>query len=522
MSSDGKQANIVFILSDDHGIWANGCYGNKEVKTPNIDRLAKEGIRFTNYFCTSPVCSPARASILTGKLPSQHGVHDWIASGSVNKADYENLQVSRKRYIASLGNRTEEDYKKVPEDEKVPISMTAQYRFVQHETGENIEYLKSHKGYTDVLAENGYTCGLIGKWHLGDSRNVQKGHSYWSVIGKGGCLYHLPDFYRNGELIMEDRYITDVITEEGIEFMDACAKSGKPFYLGLHYTAPHSPWIKEDQPEEIWQAYDSCAFESVPFEGIHPWQVEKRHPGYKTAEGRRYMLQGYYTAVTAMDRSIGQLITKLEDLGIRENTLIVFTSDNGMNLGQHGIWGKGNGTFPQNMFDSSVKVPMMMSQPGLIAANRTEEGLFSHYDIMPTLLDYVGLDDKKWTQGLPGQSFSSLLKGEPYHQETDVVVYDEYGPVRMIRSGEWKYVHRYPFGPHELYQMNKDPEERLNLIDDVTYESVVIEMRARLTEWFAKHVDPSVDGAVLPVTGDGQTNLPGVHSKGIQAFRERK
>jgi arylsulfatase A-like enzyme len=447
------------------------------VKTPNIDRLAAEGMMFSNYFCTSPVCSPARASILTGKIPSQHGVHDWIASGSVQKKDYENLEVSRKRYVASLGNHTEEDYKKIPEAGKVPMSMTAQYRFVQHETRANIEYLKSHLGYTDILAESGYTCGLIGKWHLGDSKSPQKSFSHWSVIGKGGCLYHLPDFYRKGELVVEDRYITDLITEEGLEFAQGCVEREEPFYLGLHYTAPHSPWIKEDQPEEIWQSYDACSFESIAFEGVHPWQVEKRHPGYKTAEGRRYKLQGYYTAVTAMDKAIGRVMDRLDELEIRENTLIVFTSDNGMNMGQHGIWGKGNGTFPQNMFDTSVKVPMIISQPGTIVANQQESGLFSHYDVMPTFLDYVGLDYKKWTEDLPGHSFAPLLKGEGYSQVEDVVVYDEYGPVRMIRIGEWKYVHRYPFGPHELYQMENDPDEKLNLIDDETYESVVVKLR---------------------------------------------
>ena len=128
-----SRPNIIFILSDDQGAWAMGCAGNDEIRTPNLDRLAKEGMRFENFFCASPVCSPARASILTGRIPSAHGVHDWIRSGNV---DVDNL---RKEVLESG----------LFKDERKPI-----------------EYLKGQTTYTEVLAQNGYTCGLSGKWHL--------------------------------------------------------------------------------------------------------------------------------------------------------------------------------------------------------------------------------------------------------------------------------------------------------------------------------------------------------------------
>ncbi|WP_105614342.1 sulfatase-like hydrolase/transferase [Vallitalea okinawensis] len=509
--------NIVFILSDDHGVWAMGCYGNKEVKTPNLDRLAREGMLFTNYFCTSPVCSAARASLLTGRIPSQHGIHDWLGKGCINKEAYKNKRVSKKRYIASLGDNTDIDFNTVPEEETVDISETAQYRFIKHESDETIQYLKDQLGYTDILNSNGYQCGISGKWHLGDSPNPQKGFSYWSVIGKGGCIYHLPDFHRYGQLTIEDRYITDIITEEGIQYIEKCNDADQPFYLSLHYTAPHSPWIKEDQPKDIWDSYNECPFESVEDEPIHPWQVYRRHPGIENKDKRRYMLQGYYTAVTAMDKSVGDILNKLDELGIRDNTIVVFTSDNGMNLGQHGIWGKGNGTFPQNMYDTSVKVPMIISRPQHIPQGLKCDELLSHYDFMPTILDYVGLHNPE-AEKLPGMSFANLLRGVSMEERENVVVYDEYGPVRMIRTKEFKYVHRYPHGPHELYDVIHDPHEKINLINNEAQRDTVVRLRGMLESWFVQYVNPNIDGARLPVTGDGQIDLPGTLSNGKTSF----
>jgi arylsulfatase A-like enzyme len=203
--------NIIVIMSDDQGAWAMGCAENHEIKTPHLDRMAKTGIHFTNFFCASPVCSPARASFLTGKIPSQHGIHDWIRSGSVDKESLSpELQLHR-----GFTN--------------------------EHEA---IEYLEGSIGYTDILAEQGYTCGLSGKWHLGNSTKPQKGFSHWFTIGRGGCDYYKPDVVRNGKVQIEEKYVTDLITEEAISFINSCSQSDQPFYLSVHYTAPHSPWAR--------------------------------------------------------------------------------------------------------------------------------------------------------------------------------------------------------------------------------------------------------------------------------------
>ena len=458
-----KQPNIICILSDDQGAWALGSAGNPEIRTPHLDRLAEEGMRFSNFFCTSPVCSPARASLLTGRIPSQHGVQDWIREGNL---------------------------------------------------GENaIEYLEGQTAYTEILAENDYVCGVSGKWHLGDSIRPQKGFHHWYVHQFGGGPYYGAPMIRDGKLVVEDKYITEAITDDAIAFFDE--QAGKqPFYLSVHYTAPHDPWMNS-HPQEMVDSYEDCPFSSIPNEPKHPWQIDTAPWG----DNRKENLKGYFAAVTAMDQQIGRIIEKIEAMGIRENTLICFLSDNGFNCGHHGIWGKGNGTFPQNMYDTSVKVPAIFSQPGHIPIGTVCEELVSGYDFMPTLLDYVGLENDEADQ-LPGQSFYSLLKGKQAKPHDHVVIYDEYGPVRMIRTKEWKYIHRYPYGPHELYHLAKDPDEKANLIENQTYQDILIEMKRKLEDWFFQYVNPALDGTHEAVKGYGQLNIVGPAGKGKSAFRE--
>ena len=155
------------------------------------------------------------------------------------------------------------------------------------------------------------------------------------------------------------------------------------------------------------------------------------------------------------------MLRTLDELALRSSTLVIFMSDNGMNCGHHGIWGKGNGTRPQNMYDTSVKVPCLFAQPGRIAP-AVRDDLLSGYDVFPTLLDYLGIVDATGRRR-PGRSFRGLLEHGIALRDRDIVVYDEYGPVRMVRTREWKYVHRDPDGPHELYDLRRDPGERVNL-----------------------------------------------------------
>ncbi|MBD3243369.1 MAG: sulfatase-like hydrolase/transferase, partial [Chitinivibrionales bacterium] len=467
--------NVVFILTDDQGIWAAGCYGNAEIRTPNLDRIAAEGIRFDNFFCTSPVCSPARASILTGRIPSQHGVHDWLCGGN---------------------------------------------SYAEPSTREPlIEYLAGQPGYTDLLAAQGYRCGLSGKWHLGDAHHRQKGFSYWYAHARGGGdYYYAPVVVDEREYRYETRYITDVITDNAIAFLDQHT-GDKPFYLSVHYTAPHSPWGREQHPHEIFEHYhNDCRFASVPELPRHPWGRSFKEFFADPAK-RREMLSGYFAATTAMDGGVGRLLDWLEQHNLRDDTLVVFMSDNGMNMGHHGICGKGNGTYPQNMYDTSVKVPCLMSRPGHLPQGTVSRELYSQYDFMPTLLDYLGIDNPD-AAALPGTSFAGMLRGEPETQRDSVVVYDEYGPVRMIRSHTHKYVHRYPDGPHELYDLERDPDEERNLIDDRAQRALVDRMRTQLESWFTRYARPDIDGINKPVTGNGQCDRADGPQEGDAPFAQ--
>lgn len=460
--------NIVFLLSDDQGAWALGCAGNNEIQTPNLDALAKTGMRFDSFFCASPVCSPARASILTGRIPSQHGVHDWIRSGSVDR-------------------------------EQLPEPLRNRKEFADERT--TVEYLAGQPAYTELLADNGYQCALSGKWHLGNSAVPQKGFDRWYAIARGGCSYMAPDVFEDGVIKLENRYVTDLITDHALRFLDELHEEGQPFYLSVHYTAPHSPWETSEHPEVYRAMYKDCPFESVPDLPEHPDHNKAAPRG--TGERRKELLRGYYASVTAMDAGIGRIMAKLEELGERDNTLIVFMSDNGMNMGHHGIWGKGNGTLPLNMFDTSVKVPAIFSHPGRIPQGVVTDELVSQYDVFPTLLAYAGIDNP-YADGLPGQSFLSLLQGLEQTDRGHVVIFDEYGPVRMIRDKQWKYVHRYPYGPHELYDLIDDPGENSNRADDPSCRPVLERMRRQLGDWFHRYVILDKNGALEPVTGRGQ------------------
>lgn len=476
-SKNPARPNILFILTDDQGYWAMGCAGNHEIHTPNLDRIASMGMRFENFFCASPVCSPARASILTGRIPSQHGVHDWIRKGSMDAQLTPGVGWGDDRAI---------------------------------------EYLKGMRGYTEVLDDEGYTCGISGKWHLGDSRHPQKGFSYWHLFPYGGGNYNNAYILRDGNLEHESRYLTDVITEGGLKFLDAQQAVESPFYLSVHYTAPHSPWEKGQHPEDLVDLYKDCTFQTCPeVPGGHPWQINSAPRG--KGERRHELLSGYYAAITGLDQGVGALLDRLEAMGILENTLIIFSSDNGMNMGHHGIWGKGNGTFPQNMYDTSVKVPMLIARPGYVPEGVVDDHLLSHYDIMPTLLDYVGFENVD-ADALPGRSFAALLKGEGMAARENIVVYDEYGPVRMIRTREWKYVHRYPYGPHELYNLADDANEEHNLIDVPGEQQRAADLKAHLEAWFVRYVDPDLDGSKEPVTGKGQSDLAGLTGQGRKAY----
>lgn len=452
VGNSAMRPNILVIVSDDQGAWAMSHAGTPEIHTPNLDRLAAWGKRFQALYCVSPVCSPARASLLTGRIPSAHGVHDWIRQG----------------------NSTVE---------------TGFHRRL-------VEYLDANPTYVELLAKAGYVCGLSGKWHLGNSHRPHRGFSFWEAFATGGGTYQTPMMIRDGEPGRQDGYLTDIITENALRFL-AQQHGTAPWYLSVHYTAPHAPWEPEEhKPEDFARYYPDCAFASLPAPPMHPGFYNPAHfPADDDA--RRRKLAGYFAAVTAMDRGIGRILRSL-----RDDTLILFTSDNGMNMGHHGIYGKGNGTYPQNLFETSVRVPGILAWPGRVPPG-TLTGLYSHYDVMPTLLGIAGVP---CPAGLPGRDIGAVLLSEAPEEGAYVVVFDEYGPNRMIREGDWKYIQRFWEGEPELYDLAADPGETTNLAASPQHATVVARLGQLMDDWFACHGVPAMDGRGLKVAGGGQIN----------------
>ncbi|MFV0426176.1 MAG: sulfatase-like hydrolase/transferase [Beutenbergiaceae bacterium] len=454
-SFDPQRPNVVLILTDDQGPWAMGCAGNAEIITPNLDELAATGTRMANFHCASPVCSPARASLLTGQMPSAHGVHDWISA--------------------------------------------------RHVGADGVDFLAGQRSYTDDLSDAGYRLGLCGKWHLGANDQPRPGFVRWLAHDAGGGPYYGAPLHDENGPVEALGYVTDVFTDAAVQFIQSEADQSEPFYLSLHYTAPHSPWTNS-HPKQFTDLYADCEFASVPQGVRHPWARTVDGVQHGAEPDTRAALQGYFGAVSAVDAGVGRVLAALDDTSLRSSTVVIFTSDNGFNTGHHGIWGKGNGTFPQNMYNESVTVPFIISQPGRIAAGRVRDQLLSAYDLAPTIRQLCGATEPTDSRR-PGRSFVPLLRdgGVDDQWREAVVVADEYGPVRMIRSREWKYVHRYPYGPHELYHLAGDPAENTNLAEDPGQADRVTEFRNQLAAWFAAYSRHGMDGATLPVTGFGQT-----------------
>ncbi len=504
-----KQPNIVFILSDDHGQWATGAYGNQDVKTPNIDMLAKEGIRFDNFFCTSPVCSPARASIVTGKIPSQHGVHDWLNGGNLRKKEFQDMKVDMSVYKSWLNDKQLSEF--VENSELITENQVRVYDQQSHKSSvsrecNHINYLKDLKTYTEILADNGYNCGMSGKWHLGSTSVKQAGFDFWCPIAKGGTSYKYPEVIEDGVVQIKDQYVSEYIADNAINFLKN-QNEDKPFYLSVHFTAPHSPWGEKDHPKQIWDQYDEDGFSKVSDKKLNKY-ASPTAPYPNRDRSARRLLHGYYTAITAMDEQIGRIIKSLEESGLDDNTIIIYTSDNGMNLGQHGVWGKGNGTYPLNFYEESIKIPFILKMAN--NKSKIDKTLLSQYDIYPTILELcnlsVELDDT-----YPGRSFKPLLNNECLENEP-LVIFDEYGPNRMIRTNEFKLILRYKEGEDELYNLIDDPFERTNLLNNDMSDDIYKMLTNKLELWFKQYTTQKFDGRTTNVTGFGQYgNLNGTN-----------
>ena len=431
-----RRPNVVMFMTDDHGAWATGAYGCAQMRTPNIDALASGGARFTRAFACTPVCSPSRMTYLTGRLPSTHGVQDWL------------------RPIDSFGAKTR-------------------------------RWLDGHATYSEILARNGYTMGLSGKWHMGDDERAQAGFSYWATVPGGGGPYRDAVFVKNGERVPTQGFKTDRVGDHALEFLDSRRGKDDPFYLLVPFYAPHTPY--DYQPEDYRRPYEGSDFSCFPRTPEHPWQ----NRGLQLHHGNTASMHAYSALIAGLDANVGRIVRRLDEMGIRDNTLIVFTADQGWNAGQHGVWGKGNGTWPFNMYEESLRVPMIWNHPGRIRGGQSPDGMVSSYDYFPTIFDYLGIAPPRDSKR-PGRSYAGLLGGQSPRWENRL--YFEYSFVRAVRTANLKYIERTREWPSELFDLEADPGETKNLLDDPSYRKRRDALQADLKRFFRRLGAPPIEG----------------------------
>ncbi len=459
--------NILVFLTDDHGQWAQPAYGNSEIHAPNLDRLAARGVRMTRAYTPCPVCSPARASFFTGRMPSQHGIHDWIEE-------------------------------------------------VSHEFSH--PGLKGQTLISELLANAGYNTGLVGKWHCGRSREPHPGFDRWFSYWTNQYPHRgTQNFSDQGKHVVEEGAQSPLLTDRAIEFLrhhhQSPQHANQPFFLFVGYVDTHSP--HNEAPPEFVSEYRDATFRDIPDETLpacHGRAISRAAPTVAAEQQRR---TDYYAAVASIDREVGRVLAELETLGELDNTLIVYTADHGYNAGHHGIWEKGNGTNPQNFFDESIRVPCMISWPaGGIMQKATCDDAANHCDLHATLLDVAHATPSTSMAARinsPGRSYLSQLRGHPAENPQHVEIC-EYGNARMIRDDRYKLIRRSPFGgirfADELYDLHDDPRETTNRIEDPSLASTIAKLSRQLQEFFDQYTVPDHSGLRLAHQPECTTGSP--------------
>ncbi len=465
LQAQNDRPNVLFIYTDDQAPWALGISGDPNAHTPNLDQLAKEGAYLKNSFVTTPVCSPARASIMTSQYASEYQIYDFIA------------QPGHKLY-----------------DPEHPVGLDP----------------KSIT-FAEILQKAGYATGLVGKWHLGDwtqTKNKQyhptkHGFDYFMGLTGGGTSPDNPPLEKDGVVKEFEGLTTNILTDHAIEFIEKNAK--KPFLLCLNYRAPHGRWLPVE-PED-W----------APYEDMDPVLPNPNYPDLDVEKAKRKMRE-YLASTSGVDRSVGRLMVLLKELGIEDNTIVIFTSDHGYNMGHNGIEHKGNGVwitnhqpeateniaskYRPNLYDNSLRVPAIVRWPGQVKPGTVITKNTRSLDWYPTIVEMAGSKiPKKAT--IRGHSMVPLLKGETV-ADWNNDVYSEYSMInycqahmRSYRTDEWKLVRDF-LNPErdELYHIALDPEENINLISDCREEikEVIKVLDQKITEQMEALNDPLLKG----------------------------
>jgi arylsulfatase A-like enzyme len=431
-----KRPNIVYIMSDDHAAHAIGAYGSKINQTPHLDRLAKEGVRLNHCYATNSICTPSRATILTGKYSHINGVPVF------NR--FDGAQPTAAKYLQAAG----------------------------------------------------YYTGMFGKWHLGSDPT---GFDKWTILPGQGA-YHNPAFLEPEGRRVVQGYVTDIITDMTIDFIRERPKD-KPFFVMCHHKAPHRNW----QPDEKHRAmfadkvipepatlYDDYATRTDAirecrqkvFSDLNRNDLKGDPPAGLAGDAlhkwmyQRYM-QDYLACVQSIDDNVGRLLDWLDGHGLRDNTVVIYTSDQGFFLGDLGLYDK------RFMYEPSIRMPFLVRWPGVAKPGSVQDAQAINCDFAPTFLDMAGL---KVPADMQGRSLVPLLKGERpadwrtswyyryYHDPGDHNTRAHYG----VRTETHKLIYFWKKDQWEMYDLVKDPNEQRNLYGDPAQKEVVDKLKADL------------------------------------------
>lgn len=456
-----KRPNILFIFSDDHGSQAISAYNPTLLATPNIDRIANEGIRFQNAFCTNAICAPSRAVVLSGKYSHLNGVKTWDGFNGSKQAT-------------------------LPK----------------------------------VLQENGYYTALIGKWHL---TNLPVGFDDWKIlIGQGE--YYNPRFLSRkadmkpgtedgskpaGSNALHSRiqgYATDVITDEAFQMLDSRPKD-KPFFMCLWHKAPHRTWSRGPHEKEMFKDQDlpvpptlfddystrryakSAEMRMTDFRPDYDIKTPTPFP-YKPFQGGtdknqiywlyQQYIKDYLACIKSLDDNVGRTLKYLEDHGLLENTLVVYSADQGFFLGENSWFDK------RWIYDTSMRMPLVMRLPGTVKSGTVCSDIVNNADFAPTFLELAGV---KKPDEMQGRSFVPMLKGETPMNWRQSHYYRYYDPAEHhvephfgIRTQDYTFVHfpRAKDGYTELFDLRKDPYQLTNVSEKNEYAAVKAELEKQL------------------------------------------
>lgn len=441
--------NILFIMTDDQGPWAIGAGGHPNARTPHLDRLRAEGARLSNCFSPTPVCSPARASVLTSRYGTEVGILGPISDTSTTALD-----------------------------SRLPT-------------------------WPRLLREAGYATALVGKYHLGnlpESHPTRIGYGEFAGFIGNGRTSRNPKVEINGQVRQVAGWTSDVLTDLALDFIRR--QQRRPWALSVHYWAPHANQDeKASGGDRTWLPLSDADWD--PFKDIDPELPEPDFPRLDKARAKR-MLREYLGSVHSVDRNVGRLMQALDELGLARDTVVIFTSDHGFNLGHHGIWHKGNGHWlltddrgiRRNMWDTSLRVPALVRWPGRIPAGATIDALISHLDWFPTIAAIAGAP-VPIDAVLHGRNVLPALSGgapdwpDEFHAQQNL----SGAAMRAYQTARWKLVRfHHAEMSDEFYDRAADPGEHWNLIasDNPAVRAAIRNLDARMQHRMAAIKDPAL------------------------------